>query len=104
MEQFVDNREAPRKLCLLSVSWSDKDSIISDSIRNISETGVYIETTEKFSIGQEVAMRVLAPSKFPSDKHFNGIVVRIDDDGIGVKFTRETETQIETIKTIVDNI
>jgi Tfp pilus assembly protein PilZ len=99
-----ENRTAPRKLCLISISWSDKDNIITHYIKNISSTGVLIETTEPFEIGQEISIRILAPSNLQTDNHFNGTVVRSDSEGIGVQFTREDDLQIATIENLIQKI
>jgi len=61
-----------------------QDRIFKVWIKNISRSGVFIDITTSFSVGQDISMTYDSP-KF-SMKKKTGKIVRITSDGIAVKF------------------
>jgi hypothetical protein len=60
------------------------DSTFEASIQNVSSAGVFIKTSSKLSIGQEIAITF----SFPRTRQtimVNGEIVRITPEGVGVK-------------------
>jgi len=80
-----EKRYHPRKIPLIVVDFVIQNRAHSGFIQNISRGGMFIETVEFFSVGQELTMAFFYPEK---QKHIkiSGIVVRIEPNGIGVKF------------------
>jgi Tfp pilus assembly protein PilZ len=101
---FEEKRKHPRKACLLSVEYSIKDSIFTNYIRNISNDGVFIETTEPFEEGQRVMLKILAPYNLKDVNRIIGEVVRVDADGIAVRFKKESPEDEKMIRMFVEKI
>ena len=55
--------------------------------KNISRGGIFIETRNRFSIGQMIKL-VIPGTKIDKGVMLKGEVVRINPNGIGVKFTK----------------
>jgi len=60
-----------------------RDSAFIAPICDISSNGVFIKTTRRFSVGQEVAMTINFPSTGES-RMVTGEVVRITSEGVGI--------------------
>lgn len=59
----------------------------ADFIRDISRCGMFIETTQPFSIGEKITVKFEVPSSRKIYKIL-GKIVRFQQNGIGVKFVR----------------
>ncbi len=53
-------------------------------IKNISQGGVLIETKELFTIGQAISMTYSSPNF--GEENRVGTIIRVSEQGIGVKF------------------
>ena len=62
-----------------------RDSAFIAPICDISSDGVFIKTTRKFHVGQEVAMTITFPSTGES-RMVTGEVVRVTSEGVGINF------------------
>lgn len=103
-DPFAEKRKYPRKPCLISVECGMKDSVFTNHIQNISYDGVYIETTEPFTVGQEISLRILAPYKLNQIKNIGGVIIRVESLGIAVRFKKEDPVQEALIRAFVENI
>ena len=82
-----ERRAFIRKKCAIPVSYATYDRVYSNTIKNISQKGVFIETKEPFDVGQEILLN-FTPSRNADPIKVRGKVVRITEEGIGVKFVR----------------
>ncbi len=82
-----DKRRHPRKTALISVECATESVSFTDTILDISEGGVFIETDAPFDIGQEIMMN-FSPSESENPITVSGKVVRVDPNGIGVEFVK----------------
>lgn len=82
-----DPRIYPRKLCLKSVFFNCDDRNYAGLIKNISRSGVFIETTDKFLFGQSIEL-VIPKSRIDGGKPIPGWIVHLSGSGIGVTFKR----------------
>ncbi len=80
-------RRHMRRETSLTVYYATHDRAYRDTIQNISPTGVFIETREPFNVGQEILLN-FTPARNADPIKVRGKVVRITDEGIGVKFVR----------------
>ena len=80
-------RRHKRRETNLTVYYATHDRAYRDTIQNISPTGVFIETREPFDIDQEILLN-FTPSRDADPIKVRGRVVRVTDEGIGVKFVR----------------
>ncbi len=82
-------RRHQRKDCTIAVECDTPDCTYMQYIRDISISGVFIETTESFSIGQEISLYFDFPDSEDAVKVV-GQVIRRASKGIGVEFTNIT--------------
>jgi len=107
LEQNQDSgssqRRHPRKSCKLTVDYATSGRAYSDYVQDISTGGMFIETRDNFSVGQEM---VLAFSFFKNQKPFkiNGKVARCGPGGIGVKFSNLSQLQENIIAATLDKL
>lgn len=84
-----DPRELTRENYRKEITFSSKDQSYKGFISNISRVGAFIETKTKFSIGQMIRLEIPGDSLF-KDLKLKGWVVRLDPEGVGIKFERRT--------------
>ncbi|MDJ0887742.1 MAG: PilZ domain-containing protein [Desulfobacterales bacterium] len=87
-KQTRKTRKHKRRNTHLTVYYATHDRAYRDVIQNISPTGVFIETAEPFNVGQEILLN-FTPTRHAEPVKVRGQVVRITDEGIGVKFIRQ---------------
>lgn len=97
------DRKDLRINCLISVDYSDSDRFFKDYIQDISPGGVFIKTREPFSIGEEIILS-LALSDDENAFRIPAEVVRISEEGIGVKFKIQSQVQEDIINTFVNGL
>lgn len=82
---FEGGRKHYRKPVFTVVDYATQGHAYRDFIRNISAGGVFIETPMPFSVGQELSLTFALPI-YQKHIKITGEIVRIDSQGIGVKF------------------
>jgi Tfp pilus assembly protein PilZ len=70
--------------------------------KNISSTGVFIETGGGFRIGEHVQL-VLVFISAPNPVKLKGMIVRKTMKGIGVQFDSGSQSQIKQLDSIISN-
>jgi Tfp pilus assembly protein PilZ len=105
LEQRVlkGKREHYRKPFFTTVDYSNQDGVYKDFIKDISYGGVFIETSTPFSIGQEISLTFPIPNQQTHIK-ITGEIVRVSNQGIGIKFKIADEGQGTIIKALLDMI
>jgi Tfp pilus assembly protein PilZ len=100
-EEETSMRGHLRKPCLINVAYTIQDHDYKGYILDISTVGVFIETNEPFSVGQELTLAFSLPSY---EKVFNlqGLIVWIGHQGIGVKFQNLLPDQEDFIKSFIE--
>ncbi len=95
-------REYPRLACYLMVDFAAGGKAYRSCIRDISASGVFIETADAFQIGQEIALCfTLADSNEMLPFKVAGKVTRLYPDGIGVQYLNMSGYQREIINALV---
>lgn len=84
-ELLSKEKRAPRKSCSMTVRYTTFDRVYSDRVKNISQSGVFIETRKPIFVGEEILMEfkvegVKKPLKI------KGEVVHASSRGVGVEF------------------
>jgi Tfp pilus assembly protein PilZ len=69
----------------------------------MSNSGVFIRTSQTFSSGQTILMTFMSPDHEKPFK-INGEIARVFPSGIGVKFTIDSQVQEAAIKSLVNMI
>ncbi len=78
-------RKHHRMTSLIAADCSTHELCFLNFIKDISNGGVFIETNAPFYIGQEIKMNFSLP-EIEDNISVGGKVVRVDSEGIGVKF------------------
>jgi Tfp pilus assembly protein PilZ len=96
-------RHYDREDFLTIIDYTVGDRYYKDFIQDISASGVYIKTSQKFSVGQPILMTFMSPD---NQKPFriSGEIIRVQEDGIGVAFKIESQVQELVLKGFVDMI
>jgi hypothetical protein len=96
-------RKHDRKDFFLIVDYKVDDQYYRDVIQDISESGVFIKTPQKFSVSQQIRMTFMSPD-YQEPFNIKGEIVRVHADGIGVKFIMESQVQKAALKIFMSNI
>ncbi len=83
--KITETREHPRKPSFIPVECSSEGTSFTDFIQDISNGGVFIQATGNFYIGQQITLTFSLP-KVEEEINIGSEVVRLDSEGIGVKF------------------
>ena len=98
-----ERRKYSRKDFFMTVDYIVEDQYFQDFIQDMSNSGVFIKTSQSFSEGQTILMTFMSPDNQQPFK-INGEIVRFMPDGIGVKFKIESQVQEAAIKSLVNMI
>ena len=93
-------RKYTRKSCLINVDYAVEGRAFSNYIQDISTTGVFIETNESFTQGQELLMTFSFPDMEDALK-IDGEISRITPTGIGVRFNYQSQIQKDVVEELV---
>jgi Tfp pilus assembly protein PilZ len=101
--QDKEQRKYSRKDFLTITDYNVGDRYYRDFIQDISTSGVFIKTSQNFSVGQPILMTFMSPD---NQKPFriNGEIIRTQKDGIGVKFKIKSQVQELVLKSFLDMI
>jgi Tfp pilus assembly protein PilZ len=95
-------REYPRLSCYLQVDFATGGKAYRSCIRDISASGVFIETGDSFKPGQDIALCFsLAESDEMLAFKLKGKVMRVYPDGIGVQYVNMSQYQRDIINTLI---
>jgi Tfp pilus assembly protein PilZ len=95
-------REYPRLSCYILVDFASGDKAYRSCIRDISASGVFIESTDTFKVGQEIALCfTISDSDERLPFKTKGKVTRIYPDGIGVQYQDISHYQRDILDALV---
>ena len=101
--QNKEQRKYSRKGFLTTIDYTVGDQYFRDFIQDISDGGVFIKTSQTFSVGQTILMTFMSPDNQKPFK-INGEIIRVHEDGIGVAFKIESQVQEAALKSLVNMI
>jgi len=96
-------RRHDRKDFFMIVDYTVNDQYYRDFIQDISESVVFIKTSQTFSVGQKIQMTFMSPD-YQKPFKIKGEIVRVHTDGVGVKFTIESQVQESALQSFMSNI
>jgi Tfp pilus assembly protein PilZ len=103
LEEEEEQRKYDRKDFLRIIDYTVNDRYYRDFIQDISEGGLFIETTNEFSVGQKILMTFASPD-YQKPFKMNGEIIHTHTDGIGVKFNIESQVQQLVLRSFVGMI
>ena len=99
----IDRRKHSRKPYLGEVEYATEDRVYQEFIQDISAGGLFIETRSPLAVGQEITVILSLPSHERSIKIISE-VVKVTQQGIGVKFKPLSPIIEKMIETLVEKI
>lgn len=102
-QQIKERRKYSRKDFFRIIDYTVEDRHYRDFIHDISVNGVFIKTSQTFSVGQTIIMTFTSPD-YQRPFKINGEIVRVLQDGIGVAFKIESQVQELVLKNFVEMI
>lgn len=96
-------RQHDRKTFFMIVDYIVEGRYFRDFIQDMSDTGVFIKTSQDVPLGRKILMTFMSPDNQKPFK-INGEVVRVTSEGVGVKFIVESQVQEAVIKSLVQMI
>ena len=94
-------RENPRKPCLINANYSIQNKDYKSYILDISIGGVFVETNEKFTLGQKIVLNFTLPNNKKPFK-LTGTISWGSPRGFGVKFDEIPVQQGEMLRSFVE--
>ena len=103
-ELLVKERRAfIRKSCSIPVSYATYDRVYSNTIKNISQRGVFIETKRPLFVGEELIMS-FSMKGFGKALKVKGKIVQVSRSGIGVEFKNMSPYVEEMIAKLISRM
>lgn len=99
----LGKRATPRKKCTMTTDYAIGDRAYRNFVKDISETGVFVQTSNPLTIGDEIVQSFSLSNKQIPFK-FTGEIVRSGKDGFGVKFKNLTQYQKDILQSIFKNM
>lgn len=102
-DQIPEKRKYDRKDFIRIIDYTVGERYYRDFIQDISEGGLFIDTSNQFSVGQEILMTFVSPD-YQKPFKINGKIIHTQTDGIGVKFKIESQVQESVLNSFVKMI
>ena len=99
----VERRAFIRKSCSIPVSFATYDRVYTNTIRNISQKGVFIETQRPLFVAEELLM-TFSIAGFDKPLKIKGEIVQVNRNGIGVEFKDMSPYIEEMLATLIDRM
>ncbi len=101
--KFLHDRAYPRKEVLVGVHYATPDDSFSGWVHNVSEGGVFIETSRPLSLRTDVTLAFTMPeSDIPIET--KGKVMWTSKNGMGLKFKEVDESTRDKIKSALSQM
>ena len=98
-----ERRAFIRKSCSIPVTYSTYDRVYTNTIKNISQKGVFIETQRPLFVGEELILS-FSIDGFDKPLKINGEIVQVNRSGIGVEFKNMSPYVVEMLATLIDRM
>jgi len=98
-----ERRERQRKYYFVAVDYSADGRSYRDFIQDVSLGGVFIETRESFSEGQEILMILPILGRERPIK-VDATIARTEPRGVGVKFRLDSGEQLALIEELLEKL
>jgi Tfp pilus assembly protein PilZ len=99
----IERRAFIRKSCSIPVSFATYDRVYTNTIKNISQKGVFIETQRPLFVAEELVM-TFSITGFDNPLKIRGEIVQVNRNGIGVEFKDTSPYIEEMLATLIDRM
>jgi len=96
----ADNRSAMREPFDERLSFSSANGTFDGRSRDISTTGLFIETATELDIGEQIEV-ILTFSSAPKPLRLSAMVTRKTEEGVGAYFEVLNQSQINEFKSVI---
>ena len=98
-----ERRRHTRKSFITVVDFASQGRFYREFIKDISGSGLYIQTTRPFSVGQDVVLTFPFPD---SQKHvkITARIARVTDEGIGLQFNTGSSRDEFSIRSLLKKL
>jgi len=100
---FGENRRATRKECHITVNYLVDNHLQTDNIKNISRTGIYVESIRTPPVGAKIVMS-FSLEDFGKPLKVEGQIIWCDVHGFGAVFSSLTKYQQEMLGIVVERM
>jgi Tfp pilus assembly protein PilZ len=100
---FEDKRKGVRKACNIPVNYTTRNQIFVGQIKNISKTGIFIETHQPLIIGEEISMSFNMQGYDRSIK-IKGEIAYVNLMGAGVVYKEISHYIAEMIESLIERL
>ena len=96
-KHIAGRRKYLRKTYFMAVHFATPERVSSGYIQNISSDGLFVETREPLSVGEQITLSFRLPH---SEEHIKigGEIARVSADGIGVKFGMNLSDRVKPLE------
>lgn len=84
LNQGLEKRNHPRMPCSAPIEYATQDRTFRNLSRDISMGGLFVETWDSFSLGENITVALPIVKQEPV--RLKGKVVRVERQGIGISF------------------
>ncbi|MBU1169987.1 MAG: PilZ domain-containing protein [Proteobacteria bacterium] len=99
-----ERREHSRKTCFFAeVDYAAKDGVFTDTIKDISSGGVFIETDKSLDLGDDVTMLFSDFARIDLIR-VSGDIIRIMPSGIAVRFEMNDDMKKMNMEKFIDMV
>jgi hypothetical protein len=98
-----DKRSSVRKACEIPINFASQNQIFTDQIKDISKSGLFIETTKPLFIGERVIMS-FNMNGYDRPFKIRGEIVHANRSGVGVEYREISPYLVDMIGALVDRI
>ena len=98
-----DKRSSVRKACEIPINFASQNQIFTDQIKDISKSGLFIETTKPLFVGERVIMS-FNMNGYDRPFKIRGEIVHANRLGVGVEYRDISPYIADMIGALVDRI
>ena len=98
-----DKRSSIRKACEIPINFASQNQIFTDHIKDISKSGLFIETTKPLFVGERVIMS-FNMNGYDRPFKIRGEIVHTNRLGVGVEYREISPYIADMIGALVDRI
>jgi Tfp pilus assembly protein PilZ len=102
-EMVLGKRKYPRKSCTMVTDYVVNSRAYKNFVKDISISGVFVITNQEFEIGYEMVLSFSLSDKQIPFK-FAGEIVRIGNDGVGIRFKNLSQYQKDILQSILKSL
>ena len=99
----IERRAFIRKSCSVPVTFATYDRVYTNTIKNISQKGVFIATQRPLFVAEEL-MLTFSIAGFDKPLKIKGEIVQVNRNGIGVEFKDMSPYVEEMLATLIDRM